>query len=110
MAPDDKDRRLSPRVEAGALEFQYLSPLPHIRDISSSGLYILDPRPFSLGQTIEFRISLGDAKPFVATGMVRRVEPGKGMAIEFIHIDADARRRIKDYITKSGPDKIVPVR
>jgi hypothetical protein len=104
MSSEEKDRRLSPRVAGGELEIQYLAPIPHIRDLSLSGFYIIDPRLFQRGQTVEFRISLGDAKPIVATGMVRRVEPGKGMAVEFIRIDADARRRIKEFI--AGPGKV----
>jgi hypothetical protein len=42
--------------------------------------------------------------------MVRRVEPGVGMAIEFIHIDADARRRVKEFIARSDPKKVSPSR
>ena len=108
MPLSEKDRRLSPRVEAEKIDFQYLSSLPRVRDLSVDGLYLLDPRPFQRGQTVEFRLTLGSAKPFVVTGMVRRVEPGHGMAIEFIHIDAAARRRVKEFISTSPPGKISP--
>ncbi len=89
---------------------QYLSSVPRVRDLSTSGFFILDPRPFQRGETIEFRLTLGSAKPFVVTGMVRRIEPGVGMAIEFIRIDADARRRVKEFISRSDPKKVSPSR
>ena len=38
----------------------------------------------------------------------RRVDPGKGFAIEFIQVDAANRRRIKDYISRSNPESISP--
>ena len=110
MASDDINRRLEPRVVGEEIKVEYLSPVPRIRDLSTSGFFILDPRPFQRGQTVEFRLTLGSAKPFVVTGMVRRVEPGVGMAIEFIRIDADARRRVKEFISRSDPKKVSPSR
>jgi hypothetical protein len=110
MASDDINRRLEPRVAGEEITVQYLSPVPRVRDLSTSGFFILDPRLFQRGETIEFRLTLGSAKPFVVTGMVRRVEPGVGMAIEFIHIDADARRRVKEFIARSDPKKVSPSR
>jgi hypothetical protein len=102
MSADEKNRRLNPRVESEEISIQYLSPIPRVRDLSADGLYVLDPRPFQRGQTVEFRLTFGSGEPMVVSGMVRRVEPGKGMAIEFIHIGADARRRVKEYIARSG--------
>ena len=110
MASDDINRRLEPRVVSEEITVQYLSPVPRVRDLSTSGFFILDPRLFQRGETIEFRLTLGSAKPFVVTGMVRRVEPGVGMAIEFIRIDADARRRVKEFISRSDPKKVSPSR
>jgi hypothetical protein len=110
MASDDINRRLEPRVAGEEITVQYLSPVPRVRDLSTSGFFILDSRLFQRGETIEFRLTLGSAKPFVVTGMVRRIEPGVGMAIEFIHIDADARRRVKEFISRSDPKKVSPSR
>ncbi len=106
MARDEKDRRLHPRVLGEEINVQYLKPIPRVRDLSVSGLYILDPRLFQRGETVEFRLTLGSAKPFAVTGMVRRVDPGQGIAIEFIHVDASARRSIKEFIAHSDPGKI----
>ena len=110
MASDDINRRLEPRVVGEEISVQYLSPVPRVRDLSTSGFFILDPRLFQRGETLEFRLTLGSAKPFVVTGMVRRVEPGVGMAIEFIRIDADARRRVKEFVSRSDPKKVSPSR
>jgi hypothetical protein len=84
---------------------EYIIPHRHIRDLSVSGFFVDDPHPYHIGESIELRLLLGESAPILATGMVRRVEPGKGMAVEFIRIDADARRRIKEYISHSGPAK-----
>jgi PilZ domain-containing protein len=100
MATDDKDRRFELRVTGTKARVEYVIPLPHLRDLSISGFYIEDQRPFQLGQSLDLRIHLGEGKPIEATGMVRRVEPGQGMAIEFIHLNHDDRRRIKEYISK----------
>ncbi len=108
MSPEERNRRLEPRVVGEEIKVEYLSPVPRIRDLSTSGFFILDPRPFQRGQTVEFRLTLGSNKPFKVTGMVRRVEPGQGMAIEFIHIDADSRRLVKEFISRSDPKKVTP--
>ena len=39
---------------------------------------------------------------------MRRVDPGMGFAIEFIQLDAPDRRRLKEYIARSNPDKLSP--
>lgn len=106
MAQDDRDRRLEPRLVGAPITVEFLSPVPHARNLSTSGLYIVDPHPLQRGQTVELRLTLGDGEPVIVRGMVRRVEPGEGMAVEFIHMDAAARRRIKEFISHADPKKI----
>lgn len=102
MVSRESDRRLEPRAVGKTITVEFLAPIPRVRDLSSSGLFLLDPHPLQLGHTVELRLAFGSGEPVVVSGMVRRVDPGKGMAIEFIHIDADARRRVKEFIASSG--------
>jgi len=106
MSTQERDRRLEPRVAAGEVVVQYVAPLPQARDLSVSGIYILDSRTFQRGEQLELKLQIGNDPPFVVRGMVRRVDPGKGMAIEFIHVDAAARRRIKEFISRSEAGKV----
>lgn len=109
MSKPDHERRLSPRVlDADVVQIEFLAPSSKVRDLSVSGLYLADPRPLQRGQPVELKLTLGAGEPIHIRGMVRRVDPGAGAAIEFIRIDAAGRRRIKEFITSSNPDKISP--
>ena len=102
----ERDRRLEPRAIAEAITVEFISPIPRVRDLSTSGLYLLGPHPLQLGQTVELRLAFGSGEPVLVRGMVRRMDPGKGMAIEFTHIDAAARHRVKEFISHSHPKKV----
>lgn len=105
----ERDRRLEPRLtDEGVLHVEYVAPSPQVRDLSASGVYLADPREVKLGQSIRLRLTLGSSGPFLVTGMVRRVDPGRGFAVEFIQLDAADRRRLKDHIARSNPEKVSP--
>ena len=105
----ERDRRLEPRLaDEAVLHVEYVAPSPHVRDLSASGVYLADPREVKLGQSIKLRLTLGSGGPFLVTGMVRRVDPGKGFAVEFIQLDAANRRRLKEHIARSNPEKVSP--
>ena len=106
MAEQERDRRLDPRVADGVIHVEYVVPSPQVRDLSVSGVYQWDTRPMLVGQPVELRMRLSNAEPMVIRGMVRRVDPGRGMAIEFIHISGDDRRSIKEFISRASPDKV----
>jgi hypothetical protein len=108
MAPSERDRRLSPRVADSIIQIEYVAPSPQVRDLSVSGVYVLDPRPLQRGQSVELRLRLGDTEPITIRGMVRRVDPGEGMGIEFIQIGAADRRRIREFIARVHPEKVSP--
>ncbi len=108
MTDRDRERRLDSRVADGVIRVEYVAPSPQVRDLSLTGLYLKDPRPLQRGQPVELSLRLGDADAILVQGMVRRVDPGEGMGIEFIHVDAAGRRRIKAFISKVSPDKISP--
>lgn len=108
MSSHDRNRRLNLRVADGMIEVEFVAPSSQVRDLSTTGLYLEDPRTYRLGQTIELRLRLPGSDAVVVRGMVRRVDPGEGMAIEFIHVDAADRRRLKDFIARIQPEKISP--
>jgi hypothetical protein len=106
---NERDRRLEPRAaEEGAVHVEYVAPSPQVRDLSVSGVYLADPRQLRLGQTVKLRLSLAGGPAFVVTGMVRRVDPGQGFAVEFIQVDAADRRRIKEHVAHVNPDRVSP--
>lgn len=108
MSPTEHERRLSPRVADGIIQIEYVTPSPKVRDLSVSGLYLVDTRPLQRGQPVELKLTLGEGEPILVRGMVRRVDPGEGMAIEFIQVDAAGRRRIKEFVATSDPSKVSP--
>jgi hypothetical protein len=108
MPTHGRERRLHLRVTDVPVHIEYVAPSPHIRDLSLSGCYIQDLRTLHLGQQLQLRIRLDNAEPILISGMVRRVDAGVGMAVEFIHIEPDDRRRLKDYLAKAAPESISP--
>ena len=108
MSSNDRERRLDPRVADNILQVEYVAPGPKVRDLSMTGMYVSDPRPLQRGQPVELRLRIGEGDAIAIQGMVRRVDPGEGMGIEFIHIDTAGRRRIKEYISKVSPEKVSP--
>lgn len=108
MRKRDFERRGDARVADGIIQVEYVAPSPRVRDLSTSGLYLKDSRTLQMGQMIELKLRIGEGEPIIIYGMVRRVDPGEGMAIEIIRLDAAARRRIKEFISHADPDKISP--
>jgi hypothetical protein len=104
----DRERRFDPRVANDVVEVEYVAPSPHVRDLSQSGLYLLDHRPFQRGQPVQLKLGLGNLGTVVVQGMVRRVDPGTGMAIEFTQIDPSDRRKIKEFISRANPADVSP--
>jgi len=104
----DFDRRLDARVSDGVIQVEYVVPSPKVRDLSVSGLYLKDPRTLQRGQPIELLLRIAGEEPILIRGMVRRVDPGEGMAVEFIQLSAADRRKIKEFVAHSAPEKISP--
>jgi len=107
MGTAERNRRIEPRVSnVNDVGVEYVTPGPKVRDLSVSGMYILDSHTLQRGEQIELKLRIGNEPPFLVRGMVRRVDPGQGMAIEFIHVDAAGRRRIKEFVSRSESGKV----
>jgi hypothetical protein len=108
VAKRDYERRLDPRVADGVIQVEYVAPSAKVRDLSVSGLYLRDPRTLQRGQPVELILRLTGEEPILIRGMVRRVDPGEGMAIEFIQLTPADRRKIKEFVAHSKPEKVSP--
>jgi hypothetical protein len=104
MADKGHERRLELRADPeGKVEAQYITPGPQVKDISASGIYLFESRPFARGQTIELKLRLADGEEFRIKGMVRRVDAGTGMGIEFINLTHHDRKRLRQFISQLKP-------
>jgi hypothetical protein len=103
VAGKGQERRLEQRVASdAALQVEYIFPAPQVHDVSQSGVYLLDNRTFQRGQILQLRLRFADGDSFVVKGIVRRHDPGKGTAFEFMEIDPAARRRLREIVSKRG--------
>ncbi|MFQ5662387.1 MAG: PilZ domain-containing protein [Terriglobia bacterium] len=92
----DAERRGNPRIH---FRVDYPEMQPRVRDISISGAYIDDPRPLSRGRMLRMRIWLSDEVSITVGAMVRRVDEGAGMGVEFVEISDADRTRLRGIIT-----------
>jgi PilZ domain len=104
----DSDRRSQFRVvppEAIVAEYPGLRSV--IRDLSPTGAFIEDNRPFPVGHLIDLRLR-GDslAVPIQVKAIVRRVEPQIGMAVEFVALTKPTREILLDFIGKSRAPRV----
>lgn len=97
----DHERRVGSRIPAHEVAVELLDFRPRLRDISQTGAFIEDPRPLPRGRTLQLLIRLGpDSRAITVWGMIRRVEEGKGMGVEFVQISPDDRAALKAFLQK----------
>jgi len=74
---------------------------PHavIRDISLDGVYLLLPDPPPSGQELNLRLSLRTGESIDARGVVRRLELGRGAAVEFTELSPAARGLLAQFLS-----------
>lgn len=96
------DRRLSMRIvppEAIVAEYPGLRSV--IRDLSPTGAFIEEDRPFPIGRVVELRLRGEDFEAeFEVKVIVRRVEPQVGMAVEFIALSKETSERLLRFVEK----------
>lgn len=80
---------------------------PLIRDLSLSGAFIQDKRPFRMGQTLRLRLPLENG-PIDILAMVRHMESGMDMGVEFLEMNYSAREQLRLILARaSAPEKAV---
>jgi PilZ domain len=70
-----------------------------IRDLSPTGAFVEDERPFPVGHVIDVRLrGEGLQRPLKVKAVVRRVEPQIGMAVEFVALNHEDRVHLLRFI------------
>ena len=80
-------------------ELECRSPAAHIRDISLAGVYLLLPDPPPSGEDLNLQLSLRSGEQFDARGVVRRLELGRGAAVEFTELSPAARAFLVQFLS-----------
>jgi hypothetical protein len=96
---ENYDRRIGPRVPAHEAVVELLDFRPRLHDISQGGAFIEDPRPLPAGRMLRLLLRLGpEARAITVWGMIRRVEEGKGMGVEFVQISPADRALLREFL------------
>ncbi len=103
-----KDRRLHPRFACRvAIELQTEVSGPpvfaNLTDISMGGCYVETSNIVSPGSTIKLVFSMDDSG-LAAEGVVARLDPGAGIAVQFREVNRDGRERmvrILEFVQKT---------
>jgi PilZ domain-containing protein len=95
----DPQRRLRPRVRpARPTPVEFPTATSEIRDLSPTGAFIADERPFPLGRKLDLRFRLDGNGPAISVqAVVRRVDPQIGMAVEFTELSHETYHLLTEY-------------
>lgn len=95
------ERRVGARIPGHEATIELLDFRPRLRDISQTGAFIEDQRPLPRGRTLRLLIRLGpNSRAITVWGMIRRVEEGKGMGVEFVQMSPDDRASLQAFLQK----------
>jgi hypothetical protein len=100
---DENEKRASIRFKPkSGSHIVYPEGSGGIRDLSLSGMYVVDPDPLPEGSEVSFALRLG-TNDIQLHGTVTRSEPGKGMVIHFTELSRESTRRLRIYIAGLSP-------
>jgi hypothetical protein len=86
----DRNTRVKPKEE---MKVEYPTIAPRVRNLSLTGAFIEDKRPLSKGRVLPVKLWVLPNEAITVNAMVRRVEDGEGMGVEFLGMsDADHTR------------------
>lgn len=95
----DKGKRTHPRIKPEqTVRVEYPDFVPRVRNLSISGAFIEDARPLPPGRIVPLRLWLGYKEPITMKVMVRRVVEGRGMGVEFLSMEEDDRKRLREFV------------
>ncbi len=98
---NDLERRRHGRYACtSAVEIEWGSEILQalIRDISQSGMFVVTNNP--LWMRAEFSARILNSEPVQVICLVKRIEPGRGMGVEFIEVPEDSRKPLEDFLWK----------
>jgi len=99
MANQPKERRRSRRAGQVQGKVECRAPAARIRDISLAGVYLLLPDPPPSGEDLRLQLSLRNGEQIDARGVVRRLELGRGAAVEFTELSPAARAVLVQFLS-----------
>jgi len=105
MSKSPAERRRSPRASKVQAQVECRAPAAQIRDISLAGVYLLLPDPPPSGEELALRLSLRSGENIDARGVVRRLELGRGAAVEFTSLSPAARELLAQFLSLQFSEK-----
>jgi c-di-GMP-binding flagellar brake protein YcgR len=69
-----------------------------IRDISKTGMFVVTNDP--LWMRAEFSAKILHSEPVQVICIVKRVEPGRGMGVEFTEVPEDSLKLLEEFLWK----------
>lgn len=99
MSGQSKERRRSRRAERVQEKVACRTPAASVRDISLAGVYLLLPDPPPSGEDLKLQLSLRSGEQIDAHGVVRRLELGRGAAVEFTELSPAARALLVQFLS-----------
>ncbi len=102
MNSPGQERRAQPRVPGGDAHVDYIEyvlPSARVRDISRTGMYVFEKHPYKIGEGVQVSLWLRSGEAIPVGCVVRRVEPGVGIGLEFVHIEEAGRRLLDEFLS-----------
>lgn len=102
---DGEDRRRSERVLVND-ELSAIPKTPHVRDLSTRGVFVHTLERLPIGREVELRFSviLDDPVIIEAKGkVVRHQRQPSGMGVEFTEMTPEAALRLSDVVARARP-------
>ncbi|HUK54611.1 MAG TPA: PilZ domain-containing protein [Candidatus Binatia bacterium] len=106
MAMSPAERRHSPRAAGIQADVQCLAPPAQVQDISLHGVYLLLPDPPPAGEDLDLKLSFRSGESIDARGVVKRMELGRGAAVEFTELNPAAQELLSQFLSLQFAQKI----
>ncbi len=105
------DRRQDLRIiPPEAIVAEYPGIRSVIRDLSPTGAFVEEDRPFPVGRLIDMRLrGEGLETDIEVKAIVRRVESQIGMAVEFIALSKETREHLLKFVEKHCAPNVFPI-
>jgi PilZ domain len=73
-----------------------------LRDVSVGGAYLQSRQVFPIGSVLNFRFKIPNVTNFVScTAIVRNMEVGGGIGVQFLDLSGENRKLIEQYVEKA---------
>ena len=93
------ERRHTARASGFEAKVHCLVPPAQVQDISLRGVYLLLPDPPPVGEDLDLKLSLRSGESIDARGVVKRMELGRGAAVEFTELKPAAQELLAQFLS-----------